>query len=90
MDPSKPANRVAREAVSPLFHHLRRILRRSIRARGTTIRDYRTGTGETGRFQLALLVYGREGEACVRCGTTLAGTHAIDGRITVFCHRCQR
>ena len=38
---------------------------------------------------LSLLVYGREGEPCVRCGTTLAGTHALEARITVFCHRCQ-
>ncbi|MFP5353941.1 MAG: zinc finger domain-containing protein [Gemmatimonadota bacterium] len=26
----------------------------------------------------------------MRCGTTLTETHAIDGRSTVFCHRCQR
>ena len=56
---------------------------------GTTVRDYRTGTGEQGNFQLGLLVYGREGEPCRRCGTRLAGTHTIDARITVFCHRCQ-
>jgi formamidopyrimidine-DNA glycosylase len=53
------------------------------------VRDYRTGTGEEGSYQLELLVYGREGEPCRRCGTRLAGTHAIDARTTVFCHRCQ-
>ncbi len=90
IDPSKPANRVAPEAVAPLYRALRRILRRAILAQGSTIRDYRTGGGEKGGFQLELKVYGREGLPCVRCGTTLAGTHAIDGRITVFCHRCQR
>lgn len=89
IDPSKPANRVSREATAALSRHLRRILRRAIASRGTTVRDYRTGSGEAGGFQLALQVYGREGAPCVRCGTTLAGTRAIDGRITVFCHRCQ-
>jgi formamidopyrimidine-DNA glycosylase len=49
----------------------------------------RTGTGERGAFQFALHVYGREGEPCVRCGTRLTGTHDIDGRISVLCHRCQ-
>ena len=39
---------------------LRRILTAAIEAEGTTFRDYRTGTGEPGNFQLELLVYGRE------------------------------
>ena len=33
--------------------------------------------------------YDRAGEPCRRCGTRLAMTHAIDGRSTYFCHRCQ-
>ena len=90
IDPSKPANRVSPEAVRRLYRHLRSILRRAVAAQGTTIRDYRTGSGEEGGFALALKVYDRQGEPCLRCGTTLAGTHAIDGRITVFCHRCQK
>jgi formamidopyrimidine-DNA glycosylase len=60
-----------------------------VASQGTTLRDYRTGTGDRGNFQFELLAYGREGQPCVRCGTRLAGTHAIDARITVFCHRCQ-
>jgi formamidopyrimidine-DNA glycosylase len=72
-----------------LHTEIQRILLAAIESDGTTVRDYRTGTGEEGTFQLELLVYGREGRPCRRCGTRLAGTHAIDGRITVFCHRCQ-
>jgi formamidopyrimidine-DNA glycosylase len=90
IDPSKPAHRVPEASVRMLHRHLRRILTRAVVAQGTTIRDYRTGSGEAGGFQAALRVYGREGAPCLRCGTALAGTHAIDGRITVFCHRCQR
>jgi formamidopyrimidine-DNA glycosylase len=90
IDPSKPANRVAPEAIKRLHRHLVRILRIAVASQGTTIRDYRTGSGSPGGFQLRLKVYGREGEPCLRCGTTLAGTHSIDGRITVFCHNCQR
>ena len=72
-----------------LHEHMQRILRAAIASQGTTFRDYRTGTGEAGNFQLELLVYDRAGEPCLRCGTILSGTHAIDARITVFCHRCQ-
>jgi formamidopyrimidine-DNA glycosylase len=89
IDPSKPARRLTDDDHRRLHAEIRRILAAAIASSGTTVRDYRTGTGEEGSFQLELLVYGREGEPCRRCGTRLAGTHAVDARITVFCHRCQ-
>ncbi len=89
IDPSKPAHLVPPAAVNRLHRHIIRILEAAIRSQGTTVRDYRTGTGQKGGFQFSLLVYEREGQPCRHCGTTLAGTHAIDARITVFCHRCQ-
>jgi formamidopyrimidine-DNA glycosylase len=89
VDPSKPGDQVSAAAAGKIHRHVVRILEAAIASQGTTIRDYRTGTGESGNFQLELLVYGREGEPCRRCGTTLSATHSIDARITVFCHRCQ-
>lgn len=89
IDPSKPAVRLTPDDHRRLHAEIRRILLAAIASDGTTVRDYRTGTGEQGSFQLELLVYGREGEPCRRCGTRLVGTHEIDARITIFCHRCQ-
>jgi formamidopyrimidine-DNA glycosylase len=89
IDPSKPSSRLTADDHRRLHAEIRRILAAAIASNGTTVRDYRTGTGEPGGFQLELFVYGREGQPCRRCGTRLAGTHAIDARITVFCHRCQ-
>lgn len=89
IDPSRPANRLSPAEFEALHRALVRILRAAVASQGTTLRDYRTGTGDRGNFQFELLAYGREGQPCVRCGTRLAGTHAIDARITVFCHRCQ-
>jgi formamidopyrimidine-DNA glycosylase len=89
IDPSKPASSLEPEDLRRLHGEIRRILGAAITSKGTTVRDYRTGTGEAGNFQLELLVYGREGEPCRVCGTRLTGTHEIDARITVFCHRCQ-
>ena len=52
---------------------MRSVLAKGIANGGTTLRDYR-GTGdETGSNQVALLVYGRAGEACSKCGTNLVG-----------------
>ncbi len=89
IDPSKPAVRLSADDHRRLHAEIRRILAAAIASSGTTFRDYRTGTGDPGNFQLELLVYGREGSPCRRCGTRLTGTHAIDSRISVFCHRCQ-
>lgn len=90
IDPSKEARRLTAEDHARLHRHVVDILTDAVRASGSTIRDYRTGTGEPGTFQGQLDVYDRQGEPCRRCGTTLTGTHLIDARITVFCHRCQR
>ena len=89
IDPSRAANRVTADEYALLLGEVRRILAAAIRSKGTTLRDFRTGTGERGNFQFELLAYGREGEPCRRCGTRLTLTHLIDGRSTVFCHRCQ-
>ena len=90
IDPSREARKVTAAEAALLRDAIVDVLARSIKGRGTTVRDYRTGTGESGEFQLALQVYDRAGEACRRCGHTLATTHAIDGRQTTFCAWCQR
>lgn len=90
IDPSRPANRLSGDEVRALYAAIVDVLRRALRASGTTVRDYRTGTGEPGSFQLELKVYDRGGEPCVRCGRRLATTHAIDLRQTTLCPFCQR
>jgi formamidopyrimidine-DNA glycosylase len=90
VDPSRPARTVQPDAAARLHAAVRDVLTQAIESRGSTVRDYRTGTGGRGGFQFSLEVYDRAGEPCVRCGTRLAETHTIDGRQTVFCWRCQK
>jgi len=90
IDPSRAADSLKADDVFRLFHELRAVLRASIEARGTSFRDYRDARGQRGAFVEQLQVYGREGQPCNRCGKRLIGTHAIDGRGTVFCAYCQR
>lgn len=89
VDPSRRADRLGDAEIGRLYRAVRRVLRSAIASRGTTVRDYRTGTGQPGAFQFALRVYGKAGTPCPRCRTTLTATHAIDGRATTFCWRCQ-
>jgi formamidopyrimidine-DNA glycosylase len=89
VDPSRVAHRVSSGEAERLRSAIVDVLTESIAARGTSFRDYRDAGGARGGFVERLAVYGRAGELCLRCGARLVGTHAIDGRITVLCARCQ-
>lgn len=90
IDPSREASSLSLGECATLRHELRAVLAASIEARGTSFRDYRDARGERGTFFRQLAAYGRAGEPCRRCGRRLVGTHAVDGRSTVFCAGCQR
>ena len=89
IDPSRPARSVSGPEAAKLRDALVDILAKAIDARGTTFRDFRDANGNRGGYMTQLAAYGRGGEPCRRCGTRLTLTHAVDGRATVFCHRCQ-
>ena len=89
IDPSRAAREVTAPEALVLRNAIVDVLRESIAARGTSFRDYRDASGERGGFVERLAVYGRAGAPCLRCGARLVGTHAVDGRMTVLCARCQ-
>lgn len=89
IDPSRAASSIDAASAARLRDEIVHVLEESIEARGTSFRDYRDARGERGSFAEQLQAYGRGGEPCLRCGSKLILTHAIDGRATVFCARCQ-
>ena len=89
IDPSRAAHAVTPDETRHLRSAIVDVLHESIDARGTSFRDYRDASGARGGFVERLAVYGRAGQPCPRCGARLIGTHAIDGRMTVLCARCQ-
>lgn len=86
--PARPANGLTDPECRALHRTLRRVLRRAIAARGTTLRDYRTAEGEAGGFAPALHAYGREGQRCRRCRASIERMR-LSGRSAFFCPRCQ-
>jgi formamidopyrimidine-DNA glycosylase len=64
-------------------------LQLGIDSKGASIDDYRHVDGARGSFQDRFLVYSREGEPCVRCGTAIVKLRAA-GRGTYICPNCQR
>jgi len=90
IDPSKPTHKLSLEEFARLHAAIVDVLQRALASSGTTLRDYRTGTGERGNFQFELRAYGRGRQPCVRCGKKMVTTHTIDLRATTFCPYCQR
>jgi len=90
IDPSRPSTSVSVEEAQLLRDSIVGVLEEAIAARGTSFRDYRDARGKRGTFVEKLQAYGRAGLPCPRCGAKLVMTHAIDGRATTLCVKCQR
>jgi formamidopyrimidine-DNA glycosylase len=86
--PAARAGRVGARAPE-LLAAIRAALEGGIARRGTTLRDYVDADGRSGDNAAALLVYGRAGEPCPRCGASIK--RRVDaGRSTFFCGSCQK
>ena len=89
IDPSRAAMTLSIAETTLLRDSIVAVLSEAIEARGTSFRDYRDASGNPGTFVGKLAAYGRGGLPCHRCGARLVSTHAIDGRATTLCFRCQ-
>jgi formamidopyrimidine-DNA glycosylase len=87
--PSRWTHRLTVRERRALYEAIQYVLENSIAARGSSIINYVDGFGLRGSNQEKLLVYGRSGQPCLRCGTPLSGTR-LAGRGTVYCRKCQR
>lgn len=88
LHPQTPARDIEATAAEKLHDAIREVLGEAIDAGGTTIRDYRNASGELGEYARRLHVYGRDGEACPACGTTVERI-VFANRSAFFCPRCQ-
>ena len=86
--PAEPAKNLNQAQIAKLVVEVKRILKQAIDLGGSTLRDYSNAMGENGYFQQTLLAYGRAGEMCVNCETTLENIK-LGQRASVFCPACQ-
>lgn len=86
--PERPAASLTTEECDRLLAAMVDVLRRSIAACGSSIRDYRDANGNAGAFQNSFAAYGRGGQDCKICGSKMEKTK-VAGRATVYCPNCQ-
>jgi formamidopyrimidine-DNA glycosylase len=86
--PKKAAGKVSRESYVKLARAIKSVLRASIKAGGTTLRDFTKSDGQPGYFSQKLNVYGHKGEPCPKCGKAITQS-VIAQRATYYCTHCQ-
>jgi formamidopyrimidine-DNA glycosylase len=87
--PLKRADRLRGDEIARLNRAIKVTLKRAIRHRGSSLRDYVDADGERGGFQDLHKVYAREGDPCATCGTPIKRV-VLGGRSTHWCPKCQR
>ena len=88
--PQQAAASLTRPAAGRLFHAVRSVMESALAQGGTSFDAlYVNVNGESGYFSRDLVAYGQAGNACARCGVTIARA-VIGGRSTHWCPRCQR
>lgn len=87
--PTTPAGRVSLARCERLLAAVRQVLGRALELGGSTLRDFSDAHGVAGEYQAESQVYGREGEPCRVCGTTIKRIVQAQ-RSTYYCPQCQR
>ncbi|KRC46180.1 MULTISPECIES: bifunctional DNA-formamidopyrimidine glycosylase/DNA-(apurinic or apyrimidinic site) lyase [unclassified Nocardioides] len=85
----RPGDRLTRVQAVSLLGHAREVMTAALAQGGTSFDAlYVNVNGESGYFDRSLHAYGREGEACDRCGTPIRRV-AFMNRSSYFCPKCQ-
>lgn len=90
ISPLRPACSLTGDELARLVPAIKNVLQKSLKAGGSSLRDYVQASGELGYFQTQVAVYGREGQPCPRCGKCPGILRAVQGgRSTFWCAACQ-
>jgi formamidopyrimidine-DNA glycosylase len=90
LHPLRTADSLNDREIGRLYRSIQDVLIRALADRGTTLGDaaYCRPDGRTGNHQDRLGVYGRTGQLCHVCGSTVTRI-VVGGRGTHLCPRCQ-
>jgi formamidopyrimidine-DNA glycosylase len=87
--PQRAANKLSLPRCRHLAQNIKEVLLEAIKQGGSTLRDFVHSDGSSGYFQQNYFVYGRTGEPCRVCGTTIKQIRQGQ-RSTFYCPICQR
>ncbi len=86
--PLRKADTLTEKNLERIFKEMKKVLKEAVKRGGTSTSDYRKPSGEKGEYAKKLIVYGKDGEKCPRCGEEIK-RKKIGSRSTRFCPECQ-
>ncbi len=89
INPKKPAKSLTKKQAKSLVKNIKDILKKSIAAGGTTLKDFENADAKPGYFQQTLMVYNQLDKPCIFCKTAIS-QQKIAGRNTFYCKKCQK
>ena len=89
ISPNRKANLITKNECQKIIDNTRIILDKAVEKGGTTIKSFTSSEGVHGLFQNELLVHGKAGSKCPKCGNVIQKTR-IGGRGTHYCKKCQK
>ncbi|MCX6744175.1 MAG: bifunctional DNA-formamidopyrimidine glycosylase/DNA-(apurinic or apyrimidinic site) lyase [Candidatus Parcubacteria bacterium] len=87
--PTRKVKELKDKEISLIYKGIRNILQASIKAQGTTFRDFRNADGEAGGYSKKIKVYGKYGKKCPICRSKIERIK-MGGRSSSYCPKCQK
>lgn len=87
--PKIAAGKISVTRYERLIHAIKQTLQQAIEAGGSSLRDFVNSDGNPGYFQQHYWVYGRNGQLCRKCHSTIKQIKQ-NQRSSFYCPNCQR
>jgi formamidopyrimidine-DNA glycosylase len=88
--PDRKTESLTKKEKEKIFLLCKTILKKAVKHKGTTFRDFRNGDGRPGGFAKFLKVYQKEKSLCLSCQKAKIEKMKVGGRGTRFCPNCQK
>lgn len=89
INPRRTSGSLDEMEIKHLFDSLCKVLKKGIKAGGSSERSYVDVLGQEGSYQKLSIVYGKKGKQCPRGDGGIIKRITLGGRGTFYCDRCQ-
>lgn len=87
--PDRLVTKLKKDEILKLYKAIKRIITKAIKVGGSSVATYRLIDDSKGNYAREHKVYGKDGQKCVKCKTSLQKI-LVSGRTTIFCPKCQK
>ena len=87
--PTRQVKSLTAQELKAIYKYIPIVLKKGIEAKGSSVGDFVRTDGSWGQMGKFHFVYGRKGQKCKVCGTTIEAVK-LNGRTGSFCPKCQK